>query len=421
VKHSLSSDLYIPAGESLLRLSTMSPANFGDAGGTATVDRPVALDSWDGLPYLPASSLKGVLAGRFGNLGRKGEPLDPRRAALFGKPDMAQSAGRVGSLVFGDGELLAFPLRLRTGTRATVIVGNTLFQLLLAGFLKLPGLRSGARPDSYQGAMPSSVLPASGAWFDFGLSPAALSTLVSSWSGSEEVLVAAPQLARALWQAAVEERTQTAVGDDQTVVLGSLRTVELIPQGTIFVSMVSNFEKSQAKLGPARPLQVGAWESTGCGFLEPHIWTPPQLAAQENPNTRPAPGRLARPSHEIMLSAYKAVAELRKRSSVVRHARSALLDLGPRLRTRGATQTLAFCLAKTVGNRPVDRESPEHTAYRWLLRELLGLAANTPFDELRQGVVKVISGTEPPPAELEESWLWLRRYAETMFGEGEVA
>lgn len=408
------SGLAVPPGHHLLRLAAVTPANFGDAGGNATVDRPVALDAWDHLPYLPGSALKGVLAGRFGNLGLPGEDLDPRRAALFGGPDTAESPGGPGSLVIGDGELLAFPVRLRTGGRATVLVGRTVYRPRRLGFLDLPGLRRVERPDGYQGAVPPEALPVAARWSDFGIGAAALSALAGEGGGSE-ALVAAPEAAEALWRAAVEERTQTALGEGRVVERGSLRSVELIPPGTVFVSLVSNLGEGPAGLGPATPLQVGAWEAVGCGFLEPSVWVPPGFAAGGKAPERPAPRIESPPDHEVMLRAFTAVRAIRaERPDEAAVARSALLDLGPRLRIRGLPGTLAFCLAKAGGEERPGRRSPEREAYRWLLRQLLGLEPAAPFAGVHRRAVAAISGAEPPPAELETTWLWLRRYAETL-------
>jgi hypothetical protein len=403
-----------------LLLRSVTPANFGDSGGSATVDRPVALDAWDRLPYLPASALKGVLAGRFGNLGLPATAVDARRGKLFGTPDVTDAAGKAGTLVFGDGELLCFPLRLASGQVVAVLIARTLFRLERWGVLTLPGLRQIQSLEAYEGELAASELPAPARWEDFGIGAPAREALAASLGATASpVLVAAPELAEQLWQRAVEERTQTALGEGRVVAAGSLRTVELIPPGTVFLSMVSNLGTEPADLGPATPLQVGAWEAVGCGFLHPEVWAAPPAEEleidPENPAPRPDRATARRPDYQVMARAFRAVEALREVSKVAAKARSAVYDLGPRLRIRGLEQTLAFCLAKAGGeDKAVGRRGAERDAYRWLLAELFAAEEGEAFSTVRPRVVAAISGSASPPAELETTWLWLRRYCESL-------
>ena len=242
-----------------------------------------------GLPYLPHSALKGVLAGRHGNVHGRGGALNARRAKLFGAPDVNDDgSGRPGSLVFGDGEALAFPLLLRDGRRALVAVAATLRQLAHHGLLPTVPLRPVDDPRAWEGPVSSADLPALPEPLStarFGFAAPALSHLLG-FPGP--VIVAAADAARAFWQLAVEERTLTALGPDRRVQAGSLRTVELVPAGALFVSRISNLAGEEADLGPAALLQLGAWEGTGCGYFSAKLLSPPPPGETASGEASPA-------------------------------------------------------------------------------------------------------------------------------------
>lgn len=398
--------LRLPPGDHLLRLATLTPANFGDRGGRSTVDRPVAVDAFDGLPYLPSSSLKGVIACRHGNAGSG----DATRDRLYGAPDLDEDGGgRPGCLVFGDGELLSFPVVLAGVGRVTVVVGRTLYRLHRLGKLDLPGLRRVDPEDAYQGEVAASHLPRRARWANFGVPPETLASL----AGDGSCLLAAPRLAADLWRLSVEERTLTRIGEDGTVEAGSLRTVELIPSETVFVCLVTNTSSNEERLGDIGVLQVGAWEAMGCGFLAADDWHPPPAGDPEPRPERP-PGGGRPPAHETMVRAFQAVRQIAE-DGCAAIARSAILDFGPRWRIRGLPGTLAFAAARAVGDETAPgRRGRERRAYRWLLATLFDLPAEAGEGTVRERTVQAITGEQPAPAELEETWLWMRRYSETM-------
>jgi hypothetical protein len=412
--------LIVPVGHHALRLAALTPANLGSAGGSAAVDRPLAVDAWSGLPYLPHSALKGVLAGRLGNVHLRGGALNTHRARHFGAPDVNDDgSGRAGGLVFGDGEALAFPLLLRDGRRALVAVAATLRQLALQGVLPAVTLRPVEDPRAWEGPVAISdlpVLPEPLSTARFGVGDKALSGLLG-FSGP--VIVAAATAAGALWQAAVEERTLTALGEDGTVRDGSLRTVELIPTGALFVSLVSNLSGEEVDLGPASPIQLGAWEGTGCGYFSAAFLSPtPPGEASSGEASRSGEGEARpQPRHETMRTVFRAMRELAGRPEAAR-ARSAIFDLGPRLAQQGLAVTLAFCLAKAGGKDAEiseDRVRTEQAAYRWILRRLFAAEPGLSQAALHERVVTAIrEGESALPADFHETRLWLRRYAETL-------
>lgn len=412
--------LKLPAGHRYLRLTALTPANCGHTGGSAAVDRPVAVDVCSGLPYLPHSALKGVLAGRWGNVYRNGA-LNTARTKLFGAPDENDDGtGRAGDLVFGDAEALAFPLLLRDGRRALVAVAPTLWKLARHGLLPAISLRPVAEEKAWEGAVSPADLPLLSERLvtdRFGFDLATL----AAWLGfSGPVIVAASEAASELWQAAHEERTLTALGNGRTVRAGSLRTIELIPAGTHFVSLVSNLSKKEVDLGAASPLQLGAWEATGCGYFSAALLPelPPESAPDGEKRRFDESEDTPRPRHEVMRKVFLALQAL-KPETVRKRARSAIYDLGPRLAQRGLAVTLAFCLAKAGGGEDAedleDRIRAERDAYRFILGELFPPERRHPEKTLHQRVVEAIEeGDSALPPDFHETRLWLRRYAETM-------
>lgn len=98
----------------LLFTHALTPLHPGTGQGTGVIDLPIAREVATGIPYLPGSSLKGVLRDRYGNKG------DSKK--LFGpKPqDIAADNSGASALQFTDQRLLLFPVRSLAGTFAWV-------------------------------------------------------------------------------------------------------------------------------------------------------------------------------------------------------------------------------------------------------------------------------------------------------------
>lgn len=100
----------------MLYLHALSPVHSGTGQATDVIDLPVAREKVTGWPYLPGSSLKGVL--RDACATAPGADPDLVRAA-FG-PDTQHAAEHAGALTFTDAHLLCFPVRSLYGTFAWV-------------------------------------------------------------------------------------------------------------------------------------------------------------------------------------------------------------------------------------------------------------------------------------------------------------
>lgn len=97
----------------LVFLHALSPLHAGTGQGIGAIDLPIAREKATGIPYLPGSSLKGVLRDR-------AAPWDPKtRFAVFG-PDTESASEHAGAVQVGDAKLLLFPVRSLYGVFALV-------------------------------------------------------------------------------------------------------------------------------------------------------------------------------------------------------------------------------------------------------------------------------------------------------------
>ena len=94
-------------------IHALSPLHPGVGQGVGSVDLPVAREKATGIPYLPGSSVKGVLrdAARVG-----GWPASKEKA-IFG-PDTNHADAHAGAAYFGDAKLLLLPVRSYAGVFA---------------------------------------------------------------------------------------------------------------------------------------------------------------------------------------------------------------------------------------------------------------------------------------------------------------
>ncbi len=95
----------------LLFVHTLSPLHAGTGQGVGVIDLPIAREKATNLPYLPGSSLKGVL--------REACTNKDTRAKTFG-PETSNASDHAGAVHFTDQRLLLMPIRSLAGTFAWV-------------------------------------------------------------------------------------------------------------------------------------------------------------------------------------------------------------------------------------------------------------------------------------------------------------
>ncbi|MDR0867222.1 MAG: type III-B CRISPR module RAMP protein Cmr4 [Planctomycetota bacterium] len=101
-------------------LHALSPLHVGAGRGLGYIDLPIVREKVTNYPYIPGSSVKGVIAEHYGatNDNRKN---DPQLKAAFGISDGGADetkSANSGSLVFTDARLLCLPVRSLYGTFA---------------------------------------------------------------------------------------------------------------------------------------------------------------------------------------------------------------------------------------------------------------------------------------------------------------
>lgn len=97
-------------------MHALSPLHAGTGQAADIVDLPIARLKSTGIPFVPGSSIKGVLReARRDSLGDD----DPVLLAVFG-PDTNDAGDHAGAVVLGDARLLALPVRSFKGTFAWV-------------------------------------------------------------------------------------------------------------------------------------------------------------------------------------------------------------------------------------------------------------------------------------------------------------
>ncbi len=93
-------------------IHALSPLHPGVGQGVGSVDLPVAREKATGIPYLPGSSIKGVLRDAAGS-----QWPESKIKAIFG-PDTNHASEHAGAAYFSDAKLLLLPVRSYAGVFA---------------------------------------------------------------------------------------------------------------------------------------------------------------------------------------------------------------------------------------------------------------------------------------------------------------
>jgi len=423
----------LAAGSHLLRLEALTPAHLGSSAGESALDRPCQKDAAWGLPFLPDSALKGVWAGRLGDSFER-EPNEGRER-IFGSPDRAGAPGRPARFAAGNGDLLCFPLPGTAGAPAWVFPA-----LSAARFLRLDP--TGEKPGfpAILGTLETSQQPLVFGWPEVpragalsGFQPLSLASardeaeplatqllrLAGAAAPPGALLLVSNRHARRLWLAAAERRTLTALdGATRTVRDGTLREVELIPAGTVFLSLLTCEEDLDDLPWPER-FQVGAWEGLGFGWMKAALVSAESRVGTMGEGTGVrGPARNVR-EDEVLMAMHRAVRSLAAEPADLRQAvKSAVGGFGPRAQFSGLEAALAFELAKA---KPEHREPKlDARAHRWLLSALLFPDPSPPRPDRAMPEARAWLGEDPFQAIWMSDhrdliflrWQWLRRFTE---------
>lgn len=103
-------------------IHTVTPLHVGAGRGLGYIDLPIAREKVTNWPYVPGSSVKGVVADYYGASDTEKRKADKMKRAAFGMAggDGGEEGASAGALVFTDARLLCLPVRSFYGTFAWI-------------------------------------------------------------------------------------------------------------------------------------------------------------------------------------------------------------------------------------------------------------------------------------------------------------
>ena len=136
-------------------IHSVTPVHVGSGRGIGYIDLPIAREKVTDWPYIPGSSIKGVIADHFGATeeDRKKEDAAPEKIAAFGAA--GDDAALAGALVFSDANILCLPIRSFYGTFAWATSPFCLERHGMSTLLEEP-------PALYEAVVPENSLLAGG-------------------------------------------------------------------------------------------------------------------------------------------------------------------------------------------------------------------------------------------------------------------
>lgn len=227
-------------------LHALSPLHAGTGHAVDVIDLPIARQRATGIPFVPGSSIKGVLR----DARRRGAAADPTWLAVFG-PDTADAKEHAGALVVGDARLLALPVRSFCGT----FVWATSPLLLELARRDLDGGPTLPRPPRSPGALvgAESICLHDGVLIleDLDLE-ARKAPEVSAWAAwlgallypgknlvERRLAVVDDETMTFLWETRTQLDARVSIDTDGTVKPGALWLEESLPAETLLVGLAA--------------------------------------------------------------------------------------------------------------------------------------------------------------------------------------
>lgn len=277
---------------SLLFVHALSPLHAGTGHAVGAVDLPIARDKATGFPYVPGSSIKGVLR----DTATRENGFEVSK--IFG-PDRDSASEHAGALLVGDATLALLPARSLVGTFAWVTSPWLLRRL--ARDAREAGLERFAVPepasvDRACVATPTALLNGNRVIFedlDFLAAEDEVTTRLAAWLGAR--LFPGDDDEAKTWRALLSKKlcvlhddamayfsehgtqivTRIAIDPEKkTVKDGALWTEESLPTESVLVSLVAgqrvgaqdaNGAVASLKKLIAQPVQLGGDATTGRG------------------------------------------------------------------------------------------------------------------------------------------------------------
>jgi CRISPR-associated protein Cmr4 len=297
-------------------LQALSPLHAGTGQSAGVIDLPIARMRATGIPFVPGSSIKGVL--RDARKPAESAPSE-RHAAVFGPERRDKSPGgddasldHAGALIVADARLVALPVRSFVGTFA--LVSSPLLLHLAHRDLVEAGVRilGSVSPEPIKLAPDHGAVPGKGCinvpsrgnhlyLEELDLPIAGDPKLVEKVTAWARVLAAAlPEVDRELltkrfvvvddetmtflWESATQVDTRVRIGDKGVVETGALWTEESLPAESLLLGLLSARASLRTSckldatsiLDEALPaseiLQFGGKATTGKGRCRINTW-----------------------------------------------------------------------------------------------------------------------------------------------------
>jgi CRISPR-associated protein Cmr4 len=224
-------------------LHALSPLHAGTGQAAELIDLPIARLRGSGIPYVPGSSIKGVL--------RDARNGSPDAKAVFG-PDTEHADEHAGALVCTDARLLALPVRSFRGTFAFV-TSPLLLALAARDLESAPPIPQPPRNH----CMAGQLLAADNIIYleDLDLTAASADNAFAAWqnrlavvfgTGAEEQQVFRSRFAIVddetmtfLWETATQLDQRVRISPDtRTVAKGALWLEESLPPETLLIGLL---------------------------------------------------------------------------------------------------------------------------------------------------------------------------------------
>lgn len=257
----------------ILTLFTRTPLHIGAGASVGAIDQPIIRERHTGFPCIPGSAIKGVVADLFLDAAFK---RTAEGVKLLGKEDAESS----GSISFGEGKLLAFPVRSAKGCFAWVTSPMVLQRWLrdTGNSATLPAIESGtvAAAEALQTANGQVLLE--GYLLDAAPLPAEWTERLKTacpdpmWQElvAEHLLITTDEVLSHFCLSSCEIAQHVRIDDETgTAKDGALFNQENVPAETLFYAPLTELRpEALSLLAPHIPavLQIGADATTGLGF-----------------------------------------------------------------------------------------------------------------------------------------------------------
>ena len=271
----------------IMSIFTRTPLHVGCGSSVGAVDQPVVRERHTGYPIIPGSTIKGVLADLWTVKNENGDYVREKELGvkLFGNDPVDKDAkAKAGSLLIGEGKLLAFPVRSAKGCWAWLTC-----PLVLNRFARDYNVSLGRIPDpgDEEAVAPARLTVESRVVFEeypLKAVDSNLDTIVEQlkmlqsdavWGDNlaEHLTVVSNDVFAYFAKNACEIANHNRIDDKTGVVAdGALFSQENVPSETMFYSVLNSQEaedldKLGQKLGDEKNLlQIGADMTTGLGW-----------------------------------------------------------------------------------------------------------------------------------------------------------